>query len=456
MLEIGNHGQWGAKENMTTAERRSHMALWCIFAAPLILGGDVRTMSAGDLAIVANPKLIRIDQDPAGRQGRCLHGCVNSLQPWAAAALANFTAQNNAQRQIFPLPGPPLSLSRVRLGIFSQWSRWQPLVREIEFQTSDGAWKKNSVTSCAPNRTGGLVTGASGFVAPDTACLAADGNLSTHWNGRADQDQRYWIDFDFGGVVSLKAIAVTQGTDDVHQMKDFGLLPAPHGQGHESVQLWTKHLADKSIAVLLFNSGTSAKSASFNMSEIGLQCKVGDVESVWAVSNTTQRLSVVTATVESHDTAGFICSCSTQAMPELRVGSGSYRFRIPHTKTDDVTDNELDPVFVDLDRIVKEQLQKAAKNITAFSAVGVKDGKIAWTHVAGMSDFNNSIAVTLSTRFMWASVSKTVISYAAMLLVDRGIIDLDRDVSDCIGFTLQTPEHGYHAAHAADTHEQHQ
>ena len=315
MLEIGNRGQWGAKENMTTAERRSHMALWCIFAAPLILGGDVRTMAAGDLAIVANPKLIRIDQDPVGRQGRCLRGCAKSLQPWAAAALANFTAQNSAQRQIFPVPGPPLSLSRVRLGIFSQYSRWQPLVREIEFQTSDGVWKKNSAASCAPNRTGGLVAGASGFVAPDAACLAADGNLSTHWNARADQDQRYWIDFDFGGVVSLKAIAVTQGTDDVHQMKDFGLLPAPHGPGHESVQLWTKTLADTSVAVLLFNADASVQRASFNMSEIGLQCEVGDVESVWAVSNATQRLSVVTAAVESHDTAGFICSCSTRAMP---------------------------------------------------------------------------------------------------------------------------------------------
>jgi hypothetical protein len=32
MLEIGNQGEWGAKGNMTVAERRSHMALWCIFA----------------------------------------------------------------------------------------------------------------------------------------------------------------------------------------------------------------------------------------------------------------------------------------------------------------------------------------------------------------------------------------------------------------------------------------
>jgi hypothetical protein len=72
MLEIGNQGQWGAKENMTAAERRSHMALWCIFAAPLILGGDVRTLSAGDLAIVSNPKLASTRIQPEGKVAVCV------------------------------------------------------------------------------------------------------------------------------------------------------------------------------------------------------------------------------------------------------------------------------------------------------------------------------------------------------------------------------------------------
>lgn len=94
MLEIGNEGLWGGKANMTVQERRSHMALWCIFAAPLILGGDVRTLSAGDLAIVSNPHLIRINQDRMGTQGRCIRGCPRpaDAQNWAATSLANFTA----------------------------------------------------------------------------------------------------------------------------------------------------------------------------------------------------------------------------------------------------------------------------------------------------------------------------------------------------------------------------
>ena len=94
MLEIGNQGLWGAKENLTIPERRSHMALWCIFAAPLILGGDIRTLSAGDLAIVSNIHLIRINQDKMGTQGRCIRGCPlpAAAQAWAATSMANFTA----------------------------------------------------------------------------------------------------------------------------------------------------------------------------------------------------------------------------------------------------------------------------------------------------------------------------------------------------------------------------
>jgi alpha-galactosidase len=38
MLEIGNGG-------CTTEEYRSQMSMWCIMAAPLIAGNDIRTMS---------------------------------------------------------------------------------------------------------------------------------------------------------------------------------------------------------------------------------------------------------------------------------------------------------------------------------------------------------------------------------------------------------------------------
>ncbi len=61
MLEVGN----GMSEN----EDRAHFSLWCMMAAPLILGNDVLDMSAETKAILTNKDVIAVDQDPLGVQG---------------------------------------------------------------------------------------------------------------------------------------------------------------------------------------------------------------------------------------------------------------------------------------------------------------------------------------------------------------------------------------------------
>lgn len=63
MLEVG-------VGDMTYEESKSHFSLWAMMAAPLILGNDLRQMSAETLSIISNPEVIAVDQDPLGRQGR--------------------------------------------------------------------------------------------------------------------------------------------------------------------------------------------------------------------------------------------------------------------------------------------------------------------------------------------------------------------------------------------------
>ena len=62
MLEVGNG-------RMNGQEYRTHMSLWCLLAAPLIAGNDLTKMSPETLAILTNPEVIAIDQDPAGIEG---------------------------------------------------------------------------------------------------------------------------------------------------------------------------------------------------------------------------------------------------------------------------------------------------------------------------------------------------------------------------------------------------
>jgi alpha-galactosidase len=58
MLEVGN--------GMTTIEDKSHFSLWCMLAAPLAAGNDLRKMSAETREILTNKKMIAIDQDGLG------------------------------------------------------------------------------------------------------------------------------------------------------------------------------------------------------------------------------------------------------------------------------------------------------------------------------------------------------------------------------------------------------
>ena len=58
MLEVGN--------GMTYEEDKAHFSLWCMLAAPLAAGNDLRKMSAETRSILTNKEMIAIDQDSLG------------------------------------------------------------------------------------------------------------------------------------------------------------------------------------------------------------------------------------------------------------------------------------------------------------------------------------------------------------------------------------------------------
>jgi alpha-galactosidase len=58
MLEVGN--------GMSYDEDKAHFSLWCMLAAPLAAGNDLRKMSVQTRAILTNAEMIAIDQDSLG------------------------------------------------------------------------------------------------------------------------------------------------------------------------------------------------------------------------------------------------------------------------------------------------------------------------------------------------------------------------------------------------------
>ena len=57
---------------MSETEDRSHFALWCILASPLIAGNDLRSMSATTQGILTNKGAISVNQDKLGVRAKAL------------------------------------------------------------------------------------------------------------------------------------------------------------------------------------------------------------------------------------------------------------------------------------------------------------------------------------------------------------------------------------------------
>jgi len=73
MLEVGN--------GLTAAENRTHFSLWCMLAAPLIAGNDLRKMDEQTRSVLTNKDVIAVNQDMLGIEG-FKYREVDSLQTW--------------------------------------------------------------------------------------------------------------------------------------------------------------------------------------------------------------------------------------------------------------------------------------------------------------------------------------------------------------------------------------
>lgn len=75
MLEVG-------RGSLTNDENKAHFGIWCLLAAPLIAGNDVRNMTTAVRDIMINKEVIAIDQDSLGVQAQRI-SASNNLEVWA-------------------------------------------------------------------------------------------------------------------------------------------------------------------------------------------------------------------------------------------------------------------------------------------------------------------------------------------------------------------------------------
>ncbi|MEW6741268.1 MAG: NPCBM/NEW2 domain-containing protein [Planctomycetota bacterium] len=84
MLVVGQVG-WGPSlraTRLTRNEQITHITLWSLLAAPLLVGCDMTALDDFTLALLTNPEVLEVDQDPLGRQARRVV-TKDQLEVWA-------------------------------------------------------------------------------------------------------------------------------------------------------------------------------------------------------------------------------------------------------------------------------------------------------------------------------------------------------------------------------------
>ena len=95
----------------------------------------------------------------------------------------------------------------------------------------------------------------------------------------------------------------------------------------------------------------------------------------------------------------------------------------------------------------KEELQEKLrtevtnKNLTSISYCIVKNDKVLYTNALGFADNNNNKLATDNTRYLIASVSKTITAVALMQLVEQNLISLDDDINLFLPFPIRNPSY---------------
>jgi alpha-galactosidase len=135
MLVVGQVG-WGKLRPtfLTPNEQYTHVSLWCLWAAPLLIGAPIDQLDDFTLNLLTNDEVLAVNQDPLCQQAARL-AKYGSIEVWGkrledgsrAVGLFNFGFEET-----------PFVLQLADLGTAGRW-RIRDLWRQQDLATSDGA-----------------------------------------------------------------------------------------------------------------------------------------------------------------------------------------------------------------------------------------------------------------------------------------------------------------------------
>lgn len=91
---------------LTPDEQYTHISLWCLLSAPLLIGCDLDRLDDFTLGLLTNDEVLAIDQDSLGQQARQVSGPVFEVPPPPMAAGARGRNPRGAQPPSQPADAP--------------------------------------------------------------------------------------------------------------------------------------------------------------------------------------------------------------------------------------------------------------------------------------------------------------------------------------------------------------
>lgn len=97
------------------------------------------------------------------------------------------------------------------------------------------------------------------------------------------------------------------------------------------------------------------------------------------------------------------------------------------------------PMEKRIDAAIQEVMQQY--DCVGVTAVVLKDGEVIYDKAFGYKDLDTKEPLSTSHMMRIASISKSFTATGLMKQVEKGIISLDDDISDLIGFQIRNPHH---------------
>ncbi|MBX3120479.1 MAG: NPCBM/NEW2 domain-containing protein [Fimbriimonadaceae bacterium] len=149
MLVVGMVG-WGPNlhpTRLTPNEQYAHISMWCLLAAPLLLGCDLENLDPFTLNLLTNDEVLAVNQDPLGKQGKLIWK-AEEQEIWAKPLEDGTTAVGLYNKGEFPAK---ITVNWDQIGL-----NGSAVVRDLWRQRSLG-FHKDSFSATVPRHSVTLV-----------------------------------------------------------------------------------------------------------------------------------------------------------------------------------------------------------------------------------------------------------------------------------------------------------